>query len=64
MTTHPSQITERFSAEWLAGYRMALADVDALLEGIDGPITDSLAPSLRARLAAMLVTRQGSPRAA
>jgi hypothetical protein len=56
MTNRPSQISDRFSAEWLAGYRMALADLDRLLAGIGGAATEGVVPHLRARLAAHLVT--------
>jgi hypothetical protein len=56
-----SQITDRFSAEWLAGYRAALADLDEALASVGG---GSLTPFVRARLMAQLLQRGAAPRAA
>ena len=56
-----SQITDRFSAEWLAGYRAALADLDEALASVGGR---SLTPLVQARLKAQLLQRDSAPRAA
>jgi hypothetical protein len=56
-----SQITDRFSAEWLAGYRAALADLDAVMASLD---TDQVTPFIQARLKAQLLQRQAIQRAA
>lgn len=56
-----SQITDRFSAEWLAGYRAALSDLEGVLASLGG---DALTPFVQARLKAQLMQREGSRRAA
>lgn len=57
----PTQITDRYSADWLAGYRAALADLDAVVDGLgDGPAM----PFVLARLKAQLIQRQADRKAA
>ncbi len=56
-----SQITDRFSAEWLAGYRAALADLEGVLASLG---SDALTPFVQARLKAQLLQRDTPPRAA
>ncbi|MEX0782579.1 MAG: hypothetical protein WD557_08015 [Dehalococcoidia bacterium] len=56
-----SQITDRLSAEWLAGYRAALADLDAVVASLG---SENVTPFIHARLTAQLLQRQATPRAA
>ena len=61
---HPSQISDRFSAEWLAGYRAAIAELEAALEAVSSPAFDSVAPLVRARLRARLLALEFDQKAA
>ena len=58
MSRQPAQITDRFSAEWLAGYRAALADLDRVIANIGGSNLDGITPFVRARLSARLIERE------
>jgi hypothetical protein len=50
----PSHISDRFTADWLAGYRAALADLDRALSAL-GAQEDALSPVVKARLRAQLL---------
>ena len=56
-----SQITDRYSAEWLAGYRAALAELDAVMASLG---LDPVTPLVHARLKTQLLQHQAAPRAA
>ena len=58
---HASQINDRLSAEWLAGYRAALADLDVVVASLG---SDSLTPFIHARLKAQLLQREAPRQAA
>ncbi len=58
MSRQPSQISDRLSAEWLAGYRAALADFDRVIATIGGSSVEGLTPHVRARLNARLIERE------
>jgi hypothetical protein len=58
MNRYAPQISDRCSAEWLAGYRAALADLDAALASIASEQNATVARFVHARLAAQLVQRQ------
>jgi hypothetical protein len=64
MNRQPSQISDRFSAEWLAGYRTALADLERALAAMGGPGLEGIAPFVRARLSARLIEREAGHLAA
>ncbi|HEX6032591.1 MAG TPA: hypothetical protein VFY90_14250 [Tepidiformaceae bacterium] len=61
---HPSQISDRFSAEWLAGYRAALAELDRALGALGGPAAETISPLVRARVRARLIELEAGRQAA
>ena len=64
MTRQPSQITDRFSSEWLAGYRAALGDLDRVIANVGGSNLEGITPFVRARLSARLIERAAGGHAA
>lgn len=64
MSRQPAQITERFSSEWLAGYRAALADLDRVIATAAGSNLEGVTPFVRARLSARLLERDAGRHAA
>lgn len=64
MSSQPSQISDRLSAEWLSGYRAALADLDRVIASMGGPTLEGVTPYVRARLRTRLIEREAGHLAA